>query len=73
MESSPEEKELGVLVDEKLNMAWKRVLAARESQPYPGVHQKKHGQQVKGGDAPSLLCSRETPSGALSSALEPPA
>lgn len=28
-----------------------------ESQPYPGPHQKNHGQQVQGGDSPPLLCS----------------
>ncbi|KAK4813082.1 hypothetical protein QYF61_007584 [Mycteria americana] len=32
-----------------------------ESQPYPGLHQKDCGQQVKGGDSPPLLRSRETP------------
>ncbi|KAK4813526.1 hypothetical protein QYF61_009252 [Mycteria americana] len=32
-----------------------------ESQPYPGLRPKKRGQQTKGGDAPPLLCSGETP------------
>jgi len=41
-----------------------------EGQPYPGLHQKKCGQQVKGGDSASLLCSGETPAGVLNPALE---
>jgi len=43
-----------------------------ESQPYPGLIQEKSGQQVEGGDYAPLLCSRETPPGALRPALEPP-
>jgi len=30
-----------------------------EGQPYPGLHQKKCGQQVEGGDPAPLLCARE--------------
>jgi len=41
-----------------------------ESQSYPGMHQKKCGQQVKGGDSVLLLSSGETPSGVLCPALE---
>jgi len=42
-----------------------------EGQLYPGLHQKKGGQQIKGGDFAALLCSDETPPGALCPALEP--
>ncbi|KAK4821387.1 hypothetical protein QYF61_019288 [Mycteria americana] len=40
-----------------------------ESQPYPVLHQKKHGQQVKGGEA-LLLHSGETPPAVVCPALE---
>jgi len=36
-----------------------------ESQPYPGLHQKKHGQQVKGGDSIPLFCTGEASPGVL--------
>jgi len=44
-----------------------------EGKPYPGLHQKKRGQQVKAGDSARLLCSGESPPGVLRPALEPSA
>ena len=43
------------------------------SQPYTELHQKKHGQQVEGGDAATLLFFGETSPGLLCPALEPSA
>jgi len=44
-----------------------------EGQPYPGLHQKKSGWPIKGGDSAPLLHSDETPPGVLHLALEPSA
>jgi len=72
IESSLEEKDLRVLVDEKLNMTDTSVCAhSPEGQPYSGLHPQQHGQQVKGGDSVPLLCSSETLPGVLHLALEP--
>jgi len=73
VQSSPEEKDLGVLAEEKLNMTQRCALCSPEGQPYPGLNQKQHGQQVEGGDSAPLLRSGETPPGVLRPALEPSA
>ncbi|PKU39460.1 rna-directed dna polymerase from mobile element jockey-like [Limosa lapponica baueri] len=44
-----------------------------EDQSYSGLHRKKHGQQVEGGDSAPLLHSAETSPGVLQAALESPA
>ncbi|GAB0189955.1 mitochondrial enolase superfamily member 1 [Grus japonensis] len=72
IESSPEEEDLGVLIDEKLNMSRQCCACSPESQPCPGLHQKKCGQQVEGGDPAPLLSSGETPPGVLRPALGAP-
>ncbi|PKU39393.1 rna-directed dna polymerase from mobile element jockey- hypothetical protein [Limosa lapponica baueri] len=70
IESSPEEKDLGVvLVHEKLDMSWQCALSP-EGQLHPGLHLEMHGQQVKGDDSAPLLCYGETPPELLCPALE---
>jgi len=44
-----------------------------EGQLYPGLHQRKHGQQDKGVDFAALFCSGETSPGVLCPAPEPSA
>jgi len=57
------EKDLEVLVGERLNM----------SQQYSGLHQKGGGQQEDRGNCPLLLYSHKAPYGAQCPGLEPSA
>jgi len=70
-ESSPEEQGLGILVDENWTQADNVHLQPRK-QIVPGLHNKKCGQQVEGGDSAPLLHSHEIPLGVLHPALGPP-
>jgi len=53
-ESSPAEKDFRSLVGKKLGTSLQRVCSP-EGKMYPGLYQKKGGQQREGGDCPLLL------------------
>ena len=69
IEHSPTEKHLGdwYMAGWHEQAVWP---CSPESQPYPGLQQKQHGQQVKGGDPATLHCSGETSPGVLHPDLE---
>ena len=68
-ESSPTERELGVVVGSKLNLSQQCALSSPKGQLYPGVHQAQHCQLGEGRDCPTLLCAGVASPQALSAVL----
>lgn len=60
IESNPAEKDLGVLMDEEQDMRQQCVLTDQKAQMHLGLHQKRSGQEVKGGDS-LLYCDLMRP------------
>jgi len=73
IECSPEEKDLGLSVDMKLNTTRQHVLAAQKVNQVLGCIKRNVARQGEGGNSAPLPCSGETPPGVLCPALEPPA
>lgn len=65
LERSSVEKDIGDLVDDKLAMTQQCVLLAKKANGSLECIKKNHGQKVKGGDPPPLLCSSEIISAVL--------
>jgi len=71
LESSHEEKDLGVSANERPNMSWKCVLAAQKANCILGCIKRSVTSRVREVILP--LCSYETPPGVLCPVLGPPA
>ena len=61
MESSPQEKDLGVLVGGKLPVSQQRALAAQKATCVLGCTQSSVGSRARGGFSPSALLSGDPP------------
>ncbi|TRZ25750.1 hypothetical protein HGM15179_001336 [Zosterops borbonicus] len=64
LESSSVEKDLGVLVNNKLTMCWQFSCNQKDGW-YPGLHWEQCGQQLKGCGPPPLLSPSEATSGSV--------
>ncbi|PKU42316.1 rna-directed dna polymerase from mobile element jockey- hypothetical protein [Limosa lapponica baueri] len=69
IESSPVEKDLGILMDKKFDVNWQCARAGQKANTILGCINKS---MVKGGDFSPLLCYDETPHGVLGPALGSP-
>jgi len=72
LESSPEEKDLGVLVDEKLNMSQQCALAAQKATCILGCVKRSVASRSREGILPLYSTLVRPPPGVLRPALEPP-
>jgi len=69
LQSSPKEKDLGMLVDERLNVSWQCLLAAQKANSILGCIKRSVTSRAREGILP--LCSCEVPPGVLRSVLWP--
>jgi len=69
--SNPAKKELGVLVDEKVNIIWQCALTAQKASNILGCIKRSMSSRLREAILP--LCSAKTPAGVLFPALEPSA
>ena len=72
IESSPEQRVLGVVVDEKLDMSWQCVLAAQKATRTLGCTDSMVASRAREGIVPLCSALVRPPPGALCSALGPP-